>query len=68
MSEHIDAIAAARAKLVEQRRLIIVSLGREFVRGATEESLKKLVEYQEAIDALDAALADEQSQGRQRLS
>jgi hypothetical protein len=63
--EHVEAIAAARNKLVEQRRQIIGALG-EIKPGETQENMRKLVDYQAAIYALDDALADEHRMLEQR--
>jgi hypothetical protein len=64
--EHVEAIAAARNKLVEQRRQIIGALGGEIKPGETQENMRKLVDYQAAIYALDDALADEHRMLEQR--
>ena len=50
---------AARARLV-QRRHIIEGLTKEHTQ---ETEMEKLVQYQRAIEALDAALEDEQAHG-----
>ena len=58
----VEAIRAARNNLVEQRRLVIEDLAKVYTH-VTPSDMQKLVHYQEAIDALDAALADEQAHG-----
>jgi hypothetical protein len=56
----VEMAKAARARLVEQRRHIIEGLTKEHTQ---ETEMEKLVHYQRANEALDAALEDEQAHG-----
>jgi hypothetical protein len=60
MSKEIDTLTKAREQLVLQRRTIADALAGGYNRGATENQIELLVKYQNAIDAIDRALEDEQ--------
>ena len=47
--EHAKAIAAARAKLVKQRRNLVTDLKKNHAKGRTEDNVGKLIELQSAI-------------------
>ena len=59
--EHAKAIAAARAKLVKQRRNLVTDLKKNHAKGRTEGNVGKLIKLQSAIDALDKAYEDEKA-------
>jgi hypothetical protein len=60
MSTPIDDLTAARKRLVEERRQSAKSLAGPFEHGMTNESRLQFVGFQEAIEAIDRALEDEQ--------
>ena len=62
--ERIETLQKAREKLVENRHTLAASLAGEYERGETDGWRKAFVDTQATIDAIDAAIADEQSFGR----
>jgi len=58
--EHTDNLKKARARLIEQRRV----LAGPYERGKTEQAREKFLEMQTAIEAMNRAIEDEErSQG-----
>jgi hypothetical protein len=58
-NEHVEALHAARKKLVEERRACIQTLVKVRERGSTAEIREKFLEVQRAIGAIDDAIEDE---------
>jgi hypothetical protein len=58
--DHAKAITAARAKLVAQRRNLVIAIG-STAKGRTKGILVKLILLQSAIDALHKAYEDEKA-------
>jgi hypothetical protein len=57
--EHIDDLKKARETLVDLRRQWAKALVGGYKRGDTETAIKGIVEVQQAIDAVDRALEEE---------
>ncbi|NOJ41378.1 hypothetical protein [Bradyrhizobium australiense] len=58
MSEPGETLKKARANLVTMRQRWAEVLATPYERGKTEEAVTKLIELQEAIEAIDAAIAE----------
>jgi hypothetical protein len=59
-SDPVQALLRARQKLIEQRRDLAASLGEEYQRGHTDVRRAQFIEVQQALEAIDRAIADEQ--------
>ena len=59
-AEYIDALKAARGRLVNSRRELAVALAKPFARADTEQWRKNMIEVQATIRAIDEALKDEE--------
>jgi hypothetical protein len=59
-NEHVEALRAARNRLVEQRRQFVQVLAKPYERGTTEAMRDQFLRVQETIAAIDEALKDEQ--------
>jgi hypothetical protein len=57
MNEHVEQLAKAREQLVNQRRLIAKTLAGT---GSSEKDCEKFNQLQATIEAIDAAIEDEQ--------
>ncbi len=57
---HVKALVAARVKTVAERRLMAEALKTDYRHGHSEETLETFVKLQEAIEAIDRAIADEE--------
>jgi hypothetical protein len=58
-NEHIKQLAAARARLMADRRHAVKEIADENRRGLNDDSCDALILIQTAIEAIDRALADE---------
>jgi hypothetical protein len=64
MSEaNADDLVTARAKLVEDRRAGAKMIAGPYKRGQTEHALRRIVELETVIHAIDRALEDERRRG-----
>jgi molecular chaperone GrpE (heat shock protein) len=62
-NEHIEQLLAARARMVADRREFAKSLAKEYKRGDTERVREVFIDIQNAIDAIDRAIENEQRGG-----
>ncbi len=60
-NEHTKKLAAARGKLVDERRTVADALGKPYKKGHTENMRAAFVLVQNSIEAVDRALADERN-------
>jgi hypothetical protein len=58
-NQHIEALNAARERLVENRRGFVQALAKPYERGKTEDMRDKFLQAQETIAAIDEAIKDE---------
>ena len=56
-NEHTKKLAAARGKLVDERRTVADALGKPYKKGHTENMRAAFVLVQNSIEAVDRALA-----------
>lgn len=61
MSERLDTLKAARARMVEDRDAHAKVLAAPFNRDNAERARAKFVEIQNIIDAIDRAIAGDQA-------
>jgi hypothetical protein len=61
MTERLDTLKAARARMVEDRDAHAKVLAAPFNRDNAERARNKFVELQAIVDALDRAIAGEQA-------
>lgn len=61
MSERLDTLKAARARMVEDRDAHAKVLAAPFNRDNAERARAKFVEIQTVIDAIDRAVAGDQA-------
>ena len=61
MSDPVEDLQKARSALVNNRRQIALLLVGIHPRGKTEEATNGIIQLQKAIEAIDAALADEKA-------
>jgi hypothetical protein len=61
MSERLDTLKAARARMIEDRDAHAKVLAAPFNRDNAERARMKFVEIQNVIDAIDRAIAGEQA-------
>jgi hypothetical protein len=61
MSERLDTLKAARMRMIEDRDAHAKVLAAPFNRDNAERARNKFVELQNVIDAIDRAIAGEQS-------
>jgi hypothetical protein len=61
MSERLDTLKAARARMVEDRDAHAKVLAAPFNRDTAERARAKFVEIQTVIDAIDRAIAGDQT-------
>jgi len=61
MSERLDTLKAARARMIEDRDAHGKVLAAPFNRDNAERARMKFVEIQNVIDAIDRAIAGEQA-------
>jgi hypothetical protein len=59
--DHVAALLRAREKLVRQRRSLATSLGEDQQRGHIDDRRSQFIELQQALEALDRAMDDEQT-------
>ncbi len=59
MSDPIKELEKARLEMVSTRRKWVSILAGSYERGKTEDATEKLIQIQKAIEAVDAAIADE---------
>jgi hypothetical protein len=59
MTDPVSDLEKARTELVNMRRQWASVLAGPYQRGKTEEATERLVLVQKAIEAIDAAIADE---------
>jgi hypothetical protein len=57
--DYVGDLKKARDELVRQRRLIISALNKNY-NDDTEHQVTALTRYQQAIEAIDSAITDEQ--------
>jgi hypothetical protein len=60
-NQHIEALNAARERLVENRRGFVQALAKPYEREKTEDMRDKFLKVQETIAAIDEALKDEKN-------
>jgi hypothetical protein len=60
MSKHIDNLTDARDRMVEERRGVASELAKPYSAEKTPKFQRMIVEIQQAIDAIDRALRDEE--------
>jgi len=58
--QYVEQLAAARERVVADRRGLAAELGRPYERGRHEQ-WRRIIEIQDTIDAIDRALTDERS-------
>jgi hypothetical protein len=58
--QYIEQLAAARERVVADRRGLAVELARPYERGRHEQ-WRRIIEIQDTIDAIDRAITDEWS-------
>ena len=58
--QYVEQLAAARERVVADRRGLAAELGRPCERGRHEQ-WRRIIEIQDTIDAIDRALTDERS-------
>jgi hypothetical protein len=61
MSERLDTLRAARMRMIEERDAHAKVLAAPFNRDNAERARNKFAEIQNVIDAIDRAIAGEQS-------
>ena len=62
MSEdHVANLNKVRARMVENRRALAVSLAQPYQRGTTEQTQEQFMDVQAVIDVVDRALQDEKA-------
>jgi hypothetical protein len=61
MSNAIETLRAARTNLVKMRLQWAEVLAAPFERGRTEQAIARVVELQQAIVAIEAAIAHEEN-------
>jgi hypothetical protein len=61
MSERIETLRKARERMVEDRDAFTKVLAAPFDRGTAERARVKFIEIQQLIDAIDRAIAGEDS-------
>jgi hypothetical protein len=59
--QHAETLRRARVALVESRRRVAEELTKPFDRNMTPQMQSMMVEVQQAIDAIDKAIVDEES-------
>ena len=59
--DHVAALLRAREKLVQQRRSLVTSLGEDQRRGHIDDRRSQFIEVQQALEAMDRAIDDEQT-------
>jgi hypothetical protein len=58
--QYVEQLAAARERVVADRRGLAVELARPYERGRHEQ-WRRIIEIQDTIDAIDSAITDERS-------
>ena len=61
MSDPVEDLQKARSALVNGRRRFAAVLAGTHPRGLTEEATDGIIQLQKAIEAIDAAIADEKA-------
>jgi hypothetical protein len=56
---YVRQLVEAREQAVEARRTLVAALAEPYERGHTEQLREEFIKLQEAIEAIDRALADE---------
>ena len=60
-NEYLAKLAAARSRMVTERRELASALAEKYKRGHTDDMREQLVQIQATIEALDRAIVDEKS-------
>ncbi|TCU68237.1 hypothetical protein EDE08_109366 [Bradyrhizobium sp. R2.2-H] len=68
MSDPIKELEKARLEMVSTRRRLVSILAGSYERGKTEDATEKLIQIQKAIEAIDAAIADEKQTAPKKSS
>jgi hypothetical protein len=67
IQSHIGTLVQAREQSVDQRRQLVEALAKPYERGKTEEWIRKFMEVQALIEAIDRALQDERRIGKELI-
>jgi hypothetical protein len=61
MSNRVELLKQARARMADERDVFVKTLAAPFDRDNAERARNRFIEFQNVVDALDRAIAGEQS-------